>query len=53
MLKKTFEKRSIAPNQAIKILEKSGLKVSEKEAEDILEIMYFLAKLLFKQNLNS
>jgi len=45
--------RNISSNQAIKILEKSGLKVSEKEAEDILDLMYFLAKLLVKQNLNS
>jgi hypothetical protein len=45
------EKRNITPQQAVKILEQSGLKVTEKDAEKVLYIMYFLAKLIVNQNL--
>jgi len=44
------EKRNVTPQQAVKILEQNGLKISEKEAENILELMYFLAKLIVNQN---
>ena len=44
------EKRNVTPQQAVKILEQSGLKISEKEAEEILDLMYFLAKLIVNQN---
>jgi len=45
------EKRNITPQQAVKILKQSGLKVTEKDAEKVLYIMYFLAKLIVNQNL--
>ena len=44
------EKRNISPQQAVKILEQNGLKISEKDAEKVLDLMYFLAKLIVNQN---
>jgi hypothetical protein len=44
------DKRNITPQQAVKILEQNGLKISEKDAENILDLMYFLAKLIVNQN---
>lgn len=44
------EKRNVTTAQAIAILKKNGREVSEKEAEKILDLMYFLAKLVVNQN---
>lgn len=46
------EKRNVTPQQAVKILEQSGLKISEKEAEEILDFLYFLGKLTVNQYFN-
>jgi len=46
----TEKKRKVTPSQVVKILEKQGIKMDEKEAEKVLEIMYFLAKLIVNQN---
>ena len=46
----TREKRNITPEQAVKILEKNGLKIDENEAGKILDFIYFLSKLIVKQN---
>ncbi len=46
------EKRNVTPQQAIKILERNGLKISEKEAEEILDFLYFLGKLTVNQYFN-
>jgi hypothetical protein len=43
------EKRNITPQQAVKILEQNGLKVSKKDAEVILDFLYFLGKLSVNQ----
>jgi hypothetical protein len=43
------EKRNVTPQQAIKILEDNGYKVNEKEAEEILDFLYFLGKLTVDQ----
>jgi hypothetical protein len=43
------ERKNITPQQAVKILEQSGLKVSEKDAEIILDFLYFLGKLSVDQ----
>ena len=43
------EKRNITPQQAVKILEQSGLKVTEKDAEIILDFLYFFGKLSVNQ----
>lgn len=44
------EKRKITPAKAVSILKESGREVNEKEAENILDFMYFLAKLIVDQN---
>lgn len=46
------EKRNVTPQQAVKILEQNGLKISEKEAEEILDFLYFLGKLTVNQLIN-
>ncbi len=43
-------KRNITTEKAIKILSKNGVKLSEKKAEEVLDLMYFLAKLIVNQN---
>ena len=43
------EKRNVTPQQAVKILEQSGLKVTEKDAEIILDFLYFFGKLSVNQ----
>ncbi len=40
----------MTPQQAVEILERNGLKINEEKAEKILDIMYFLAKLIVIQN---
>jgi len=47
------ERKNITPQQAVKILEQSGLKVSEKDAEIILDFLYFLGKLSVNQYVKS
>ncbi len=47
---KFSEKRNITAAQAVKILEKSGVKIDEKKAGEVLDLMYFLAKLIVNQN---
>lgn len=44
------EKRNITPQKAVEILSKSGMKITEKKAEELLDFMYFLAKLIINQN---
>jgi hypothetical protein len=45
-----IEKRNINPQQAIEILKKSGVEISEEEAEKVLDVLYFLAELIVEQN---
>ena len=44
------EKRNITPEKARKILLENGKEITEKEVEKVLEMMYFLAKLIVDQN---
>lgn len=44
------EKRNITPQKVVEILSKSGVKITEKKAEELLDFMYFLAKLIVNQN---
>jgi len=44
------EIRKITPQQAVNMLRKHGLEIDEAEAKKVLEIMYFLAKLIVNQN---
>jgi hypothetical protein len=45
------EKRGITPKKAMNILSKNGTHVSETQAEEILDVMYLLAKMIVNQNL--
>ena len=44
-----LEKRNVTPAQAVKILQKKGVQVSEKEAKKILDFLYIFAKLVLKE----
>ena len=45
-------KRKITAEIAVKILKKNNIEVDEKEAEIILEFMYFIGKLAVNQYFN-
>jgi hypothetical protein len=47
---RTTDNRSITPEKAKKILLENGLEVNEKEAQEILDLLYFFAKLIVNQN---
>jgi hypothetical protein len=53
MKAKTSDNRSITPEKAKKILLENGVEVNEKEVEEILEFLYFLAKLTVNQYVNN
>ena len=53
MKAKISDNRSITPEKAKKILLENGVEVNEKEVEEILEFLYFLAKLTVNQYVNS
>ena len=46
------EKRKITPEMAIKYFRKNGIEIDEKKASEVLEFLYFLAKLTVDQYLN-
>jgi len=43
------EKRSLTPEMVIDDLDKRGIKISKKEAEKYLDLLYFLSKLIVNQ----
>jgi hypothetical protein len=43
--------RSISPQMVIENFDKQGIKLSEKDAEKYLDLLYFLAKLVVRQHL--
>lgn len=45
-----IRKQNITPEKAIKILSESGIDIDKKDAQEVLDIMYFLAKLIVRQN---
>jgi hypothetical protein len=47
------KKRNITIGDTISVLNKNGVKVSEKDAEVILDFLYFLAKLTVNQYVNN
>jgi hypothetical protein len=53
MKPRTSDYRSVTPEKAKKILFDNGLEVNEKEAEEILEFLYFLAKLSVNHYVNT
>ena len=51
MAEKTLtEKRNITPEMAVKILHENGVEIDEKKAVEVLDFLYFLAKLFVNQN---
>lgn len=48
MRAKFLEKRNVTPDQAVRILRKNGIEVTEKEARKILDFMYIIAKLAIR-----
>ena len=44
--------RKITASMAVKLLQEKGVNVNEKDAENILDFLYFLAKLSVKQYIN-
>ena len=48
--KNLSEKRNITPEKAVAILKKSGVEIDEKKAAEVLDLLYFLAKLIVNQN---
>lgn len=42
-------KRNVTPEKAIEILRKNGVEINEKNAADLLDLMYFFAKLSVDQ----
>jgi hypothetical protein len=44
------EKRSITPEMAVKVFKKNGVEIDEKKASEVLDLIYFIAKLIVNQN---
>ncbi len=45
----TAGKRNVTPEKAMEILKENGVEISEKNAEELLDLMYFFAKLSVDQ----
>jgi hypothetical protein len=50
MKAKPTEKRSVTTAQVIEIMRKRGIEIDEKKASEVLDLIYFLAKLIVNQN---
>ncbi len=44
------EKRNITPEMAVKILQRNGIEIDAKQASEVLDFLYFLAKLVVDQS---
>ena len=53
MSKELLKKRNVTTADTVKALRKNGIEVSEKDAEIILDFLYFLAKLTVNQYVNN
>jgi hypothetical protein len=53
MSKELLKKRNVTSADTVKALRKNGIEVSEKDAEIILDFLYFLAKLTVNQYVNN
>ncbi|RXF71400.1 hypothetical protein [Arcticibacter tournemirensis] len=49
MQEENVNRRSISTLEAQKILKKNGVDLSEKKTEEVLDLMYFFAKLIVDQ----
>ena len=47
------EKRNITAEMAVRILKKQGIEIDEKKALEVLDLMYFIAKLILNQNIKT
>ncbi len=45
----TAGKRNVTPEKAMEILKEKGVEISEKNAQELLDLMYLLAKLSVDQ----
>jgi hypothetical protein len=45
-----LEKRKLSTHFVITEMRKNGVEVSEKKADEVLDLIYFLAKLIVKEN---
>jgi hypothetical protein len=52
MNKEKLKKRSITTGDTVKVMQENGMEISEKDAEIILDFLYFLAKLTVDQYVN-
>ncbi len=50
MSKTWLKKRNVTPADAVRDFREKGVEINEKEAEIILDFLYFLAKLTVNQN---
>jgi hypothetical protein len=49
-MKEPYPKRNVSVKKALAMLKGNGVEIDEKNAEKILDLMYFLAKLIVNQN---
>jgi hypothetical protein len=49
--KNLTEKRNVTPEMAVKYFRENGIEIDEKKAADLLDMMYFFAKLSVNQYL--
>ena len=42
--------RNVTPKKAVEILKRNGLEIDEKKAEQVLDLMYFIANLIVNYN---
>lgn len=49
-MKQRLKQNDIAPQKAIEILKKNNIDIDEKQAKKVLDLFYFLAKLIVNQN---
>jgi len=50
MKAKPTENRSVTTAQVVEIMRKRGVEIDEKKAAEVLDLIYFLAKLIVNQN---
>jgi len=52
MNEKLADKRNVTSRKAIEMLKKNGVEIDKKKADELLDLLYFLAKLIVNQNFN-
>ena len=49
-MKELSPKRNVSAKKAVAVFKENGVEIDEKNAEKVLDLMYFLAKLIVNQN---